>query len=86
MIIKEGDPRMAARRGHYHSLAEYLKLKRKFEKKQQPVKNGKFHKLAKKMESLIPRGLRTASGLLTTELLLEIINDEKLGLLSSNKI
>lgn len=78
MKLKERDPRIAQRKGHYHSMAEYLRLKHQFEANHQPVKNGKFHNLAKKMESVLPRGLRTAGGLLTTELLLEIINDEKL--------
>ncbi|OCP68257.1 hypothetical protein [Vibrio parahaemolyticus] len=78
MRLKERDPRIAARKGHYHSMTHYLRLKRQFEANHQPVKNGKFHRLAKKLESALPRGLRTAGGLLTTELLLKVINDEKL--------
>lgn len=78
MKLRELEPRIAERKGHYHSMSEYLRLKRLIESDHQPVKNGKFHKLAKRLESTLPRGLRTAGGLLTTELLLEVINDEKL--------
>lgn len=78
MKLRERNPQLAQRKGHYHSLAQYIALKRQFEKHHQPIKGGKFHQLAKKFESTIPRGLRTAGGLITTELLLEIINEEKL--------
>lgn len=81
MKLKERAPRIAQRKGHYHSMAEFLRLKRQFEASHQPVKNSKFHKLAKKMESALPCGLRTSGGLLTTALLLEVINDEKLQLM-----
>ncbi|RZQ97121.1 hypothetical protein D8T25_19410 [Vibrio vulnificus] len=84
MRIKERDPRIAARKGHYHSMAEYLRLKHQFEASHQPIKNGRFNKLAKRMEASLPRGLRTASGLLTTELLLEVINEEKLDQATQN--
>ncbi|MGD8116961.1 hypothetical protein [Vibrio sp. TRT 29B02] len=82
MKLKERDPRIAEQQGHYHSMAEYCRLKKNIELNLQPIPNGKFHKLAKKLENTLPRGLRTAGGLLTTELLLEITNDEKLEELS----
>ncbi|MBF4374557.1 hypothetical protein [Vibrio anguillarum] len=78
MKIYERDPRIAERKGHYHSMSEYLRFKHRIEATHQPIKNGKFHKLAKKLESKLPRGLRTKSGLFTTEILLEVINEEKL--------
>ncbi|MFM2668541.1 hypothetical protein AAFX24_27760 [Vibrio mediterranei] len=55
MKLKERAPRIAQRKGHYHSMAEFLRLKRQFEASHQPVKNSKFHKLAKKMESALKR-------------------------------
>ena len=71
-----GSVELAIKRGTYHPLKEYSLLKKKFTKGQK-VSFGKFHKLAKKLEQSIPHSMRSASGTLTTELLLEIINEEK---------
>lgn len=78
MRLKERDRRIAEQNGHYHSKSEYARLKQRFENNPQPVKNGKFHKLAKRLEASIPRGLRASKCASTTELYLEVSNDEKL--------
>lgn len=70
------DPNYSKRKGFYHPYAEFNRQKKAIEKNGQFVKDGKFHKLAVRLEATLPRGIR-AKDAFTTELLLETINEEK---------
>ena len=63
--------------GTYHPMKEYFLLRKKFEQNKQKSIKGKFHKLAEKLERSLPRSMRSKGGKLTTEIMLEIINEEK---------
>ena len=73
-----GDPAKFVRKGEYHPMGEYSKAKKRFEYAQHNP-GGRFHKLAQKIEKTLPRGLREKSepDMLTTTILLEVINEEK---------
>jgi hypothetical protein len=72
-----GDVHLAIKRGKYHPLAEHSKMQRKLEKSGQFVPHGKFHQLTKKLERTLPRSFRDEGGAFTTELILEIINEDR---------
>lgn len=68
---------LASNTKKYDPLAEYRRQMRKFQQQQQVVIGGRFHKLARRLEATIPRGLRERRG--TIEILLEVFNEEKQG-------
>ena len=78
-FVYMSDPAYALRKRRYHPFAEYHKAIKRFEKNMQAVPGGKFHKLARKLEAMVPRGLRHKGDIefSTTAILLEVINEEK---------
>ena len=74
-----GNVKLAIKRGKYHPFAEHAKLQAHFEKHGQHVPDGKFHKLARKLEATLPRGYREKGDpyFSTTAILLELTNEEK---------
>ena len=57
-VVLSGSVRRSELRGLYHPMSEYSRQRNLKIKELRGNKAGKFHKLAKKIEGKLPRGLR----------------------------
>jgi hypothetical protein len=56
--VAVGDPRRANRAGRYHPMGEYIRQRNALVKKISTNSATRFHRLAAKLERLLPRGMR----------------------------